>query len=136
MKNHWVKYSRQCERRTVAELAQRSGISVARLTAMERGYLAKNPFVSAKPIGKPRRGKPQPRIAQARKLYSELFRLAWAGESMAGCLLVQILLGPRSSEAQHPSHLLARAARSSRNPSRAVRRHVARRRRRARSRQR
>ncbi len=29
---------------------------------------------------------------------SELFRLAWAGESMAGCRLVQILLGPRSSE--------------------------------------
>ncbi len=65
---------------------------------MERGYLAKNPFASVKPVGKPRRGKPQPRVDEARKLYSELFRLAWAGESMAGCLLVQILLGPRSSE--------------------------------------
>jgi integrase len=65
---------------------------------IERGYLAKNPFASVKPVGKPRRGKPQPRVDEARKLYSELFRLAWAGESMAGCLLVQILLGPRSSE--------------------------------------
>ena len=37
MKNHWVKYSRECERWTVAELAQRSGISVARLTEIEIG---------------------------------------------------------------------------------------------------
>jgi integrase len=65
---------------------------------IERGYLTKNPFASVKPIGKPRRGKPQPRVDEARKLYSELYRLAWAGESYAACLLVQILLGPRSGE--------------------------------------
>lgn len=66
--------------------------------AIERGYASKNPFVSIKAVGKPRRGKPQPRVDEARKLYRELFRLAWAGESPAGCLVVQILLGPRSSE--------------------------------------
>jgi integrase len=65
---------------------------------IERGYVAKNPFASVKPIGKPRRGKPQPRVDEARKLYPELLRLAWAGDSFAACLVVQILLGPRSSE--------------------------------------
>lgn len=65
---------------------------------VERGYVAKNPFASVKPIGKPRRGKPQPRVDEARKLYPELLRLAWAGDSFAACLVVQILLGPRSSE--------------------------------------
>ena len=66
--------------------------------AIDRGYVTRNPFASVKPIGKPRRGKPQPRIDEARKLYSEVCRLAWAGDDLAGCLLVQILLGPRSSE--------------------------------------
>lgn len=66
--------------------------------AIDRGYVARNPFAGVKPVGKPRRGKPQPRVDEARKLYAELVRLAWAGEDVAGCLLTQILLGPRSSE--------------------------------------
>ncbi|MBL9007128.1 MAG: tyrosine-type recombinase/integrase [Myxococcales bacterium] len=66
--------------------------------AIERGYLTVNPFAKVKPVGKPRRGKLQLRVDEARKLYAELFRLAWAGESTAGCLLVQILHGARSSE--------------------------------------
>jgi integrase len=66
--------------------------------AIERGYVATSPFAKVKPVGKPRRGKPQPRIDEARTLYAELFRLAWAGEAPAGCLLVQILHGARSSE--------------------------------------
>ena len=67
--------------------------------AIERGYLSVNPFAKVKAIGKPRRGKPQPRVDEARKLYAELFRLAWAGESPAAVLIVQILHGTRSSEA-------------------------------------
>jgi integrase len=66
--------------------------------AIDRGYATVNPFAKVKGIGKPRRGKLQPRVDEARKLYAELFRLAWAGESPAGCLLVQILHGARSSE--------------------------------------
>ena len=66
--------------------------------AIERGYVTRNPFAAVKPIGKPRRGKLQPRVDEARKLYAELFRAAWAGESRAGCLIVQILQGARSSE--------------------------------------
>ena len=67
--------------------------------AGERGYVRVNPFAQVKPIGKPRRGKPQPRVDEARKLYAELFRRAWAGESPAAVLIVQILHGTRSSEA-------------------------------------
>lgn len=66
--------------------------------AIERGYIEKNPFAGVKAIGKARRGKPKPRVDEAKKLYAELCRLAWAGESPAACLLVQILVGPRSSE--------------------------------------
>jgi len=67
--------------------------------AVDRGLIQSNPFSKVKPIGKPHRGKLQLRVDEARKLYAELFRLAWAGESPAGCLLVQILHGARSSEA-------------------------------------
>ena len=67
--------------------------------AIERGLVTQNPFAKVKPVGKPRRGKLQLRVDEARKLYAELFRLAWAGQSPAGCLLVQILHGVRSSEA-------------------------------------
>lgn len=66
--------------------------------AIDKGYATGNPFAKVKPVGKPRRGKLQLRVDEARKLYAELFRLAWAGESAAGCLLVQILHGARSSE--------------------------------------
>ena len=66
--------------------------------AIERGYIEKNPWAGVKAIGKARRGKEQPRVDEARTLYGELCRLAWAGESPAACLLVQILIGPRSSE--------------------------------------
>ena len=66
--------------------------------AIERGYVTVNPFAKVKPVGKPKRGKLQLRVDEARKLYAELFKLAWAGESAAGCLLVQILHGARSSE--------------------------------------
>ena len=66
--------------------------------AIERGYVTRNPFAGVKPIGKPRRGKLQPRVDEARKLYAELLRVAWAGDSRAGCLIVQMLQGARSSE--------------------------------------
>ena len=61
-----------------------SGMSIARLTGIE--------------IGEPRRGKVQPRLDEARKLYAELFRAARTGESRAGCLIVQMLQGTRSRE--------------------------------------
>lgn len=66
--------------------------------AIERGYIEKNPFTGVKAVGRAHRGKPQPRVDEARKLHAELCRLAWAGESAAACLLVQILIGLRSSE--------------------------------------
>jgi integrase len=66
--------------------------------ALERGYIARNPFTGVKPQGKPRRGKPQPRVDEARVLYSELLRLAQGGDDRAACLLLQLLHGTRSSE--------------------------------------
>ena len=50
-----------------------------------------------KPIGKPRRGKTATPRRQSAKLYAELLRVAWAGDSRAGCLIVQMLQGARSS---------------------------------------
>ena len=91
--NAWVE--------SVAVATHRARLRFARgffAWAIDRGYVTRNPFAAVRPIGKPRRGKLQPRVDEARKLYAELFRLAWAGESPAGCLLVQILQGARSSE--------------------------------------
>ena len=46
--------------------------------AIDRGYVTRNLRRSQADL-KPRRGKLQPRVDETRKLYAELFRLAWAG---------------------------------------------------------
>lgn len=65
---------------------------------VERRYLAHSPFAQVKPVGKPRHGKPQLRIDEARRLYRHLLSQAQAGEDAALGLLLLLLLGLRSGE--------------------------------------
>jgi integrase len=65
---------------------------------VERGYVVANPFAHVKPIGKPRRGKPQLRVDEARGLLSHLLAEAQRGEDRALGLSLQILHGLRSGE--------------------------------------
>jgi integrase len=65
---------------------------------VERGYLTANPFAAVKPIGKPKRGKPQLRVDEARLLLSHLLSESQRGEDRALGLSLQILHGLRSGE--------------------------------------
>jgi integrase len=66
--------------------------------AVERGYLKENPFIKVKPVGKASAGKPQLREDEARKLYELALVLAQDGDWRALALLVQLVMGLRSSE--------------------------------------
>ena len=66
--------------------------------AVTRGYLAANPFRAVKPIGKAKRGKPQLREDEARKLSALLLSAASQGEEAALALSVQLLMALRSAE--------------------------------------
>lgn len=65
---------------------------------VERGYLRTNPFAGIKPTGKPRRGKLQLRVDEARILYADLMQRATAGDDRSLGLLLQLLTGLRSGE--------------------------------------
>ena len=65
---------------------------------VERGYLRANPFAGIKPVGQPKRGKPQLRVDEARILLSELMDAAERGEEQALGLALQMLHGLRSGE--------------------------------------
>lgn len=62
---------------------------------VETGYLRANPFASVKGVGRRKRGKPQLRVNEARKLIAECLREASAESIAVACALV---LGLRASE--------------------------------------
>jgi integrase len=78
--------------------------SVLRMTklffrwAVEKKYLASNPFDGVKPVGKANAGKEQLRIDEARRLTQVLIAGAQQGEEGAIAAFCQLLLGLRSSE--------------------------------------
>lgn len=57
-----------------------------------------NPFANIKPVGRPKTGKPQLRQDEAKKLSDLLIERSSQGDASALALLVQVLLGLRSSE--------------------------------------
>lgn len=65
--------------------------------AVERGHLRESPFVAVRPLGRPRTGKTQLRIDEARRLCAVLLEHA-ATDAGAVAVLMQLLLGLRSSE--------------------------------------
>jgi integrase len=67
--------------------------------AKERGYCRDNPFEDIKPVGKPRAGKPQLRIDEARKFMQAALLHAQSGEPFSVAVLLLLLLGLRASEA-------------------------------------
>lgn len=67
--------------------------------AVARRYAAENPFAEIHPIGRPRRGKPQLRIDEARKFVSAALQRARTLEVGATAALMQIFLGLRPTEA-------------------------------------
>jgi integrase len=87
--------------RTVTATTHRGTLKLAKTFfrwALERRLVRANPFESVKPVGKPSAGKRQLRIDEARKLYEWLFERAHSGDEGSLALLLQLLLGLRSSE--------------------------------------
>ncbi len=66
--------------------------------AVEQGYTPQNPFAAVKPIGKPKVGKVQLRIDEARRFVLLAVQRAKQGDRAATCALVALLLGMRASE--------------------------------------
>lgn len=69
--------------------------------AVGRKYVRVNPFAEVKPVGKPRVGKDQLRIDEARRLTQVLVIAAERGEEGAVATYTQLVLGLRTSEVLH-----------------------------------
>ena len=69
--------------------------------AVSRKYSRANPFAAVKPVGKPRVGKDQLRIDEARRLTQVLLSAAEVGEEGAVATYMQLVLGLRTSEVLH-----------------------------------
>lgn len=67
--------------------------------AVSARYIQSNPFAGVRPIGRPRRGKPQLRIDEARRFVSASLEKARALDVGATAALLQIFLGLRPTEA-------------------------------------
>lgn len=67
--------------------------------AISRRYMTSNPFAEVKPIGRPRRGKQQLRIDEARKLVATAMERAKTLDAGSTAILMQIFLGLRPTEA-------------------------------------
>jgi integrase len=65
---------------------------------VERGYVGQNPFAGIKPAGKPKVGKPQLRIDEARCFVSVAMARAQQGHVAATAALMALMLGMRASE--------------------------------------
>jgi integrase len=66
--------------------------------AVERGYVPENPFAKVKPVGKPRVGKAQLRIDEARRFVATALERAGGGDVAAVAALMALLLGMRAGE--------------------------------------
>ena len=67
--------------------------------AISRRYVTSNPFAEVTPIGRPRRGKQQLRIDEARKLVATAMERAKTLDAGSTAILMQIFLGLRPTEA-------------------------------------
>jgi integrase len=66
--------------------------------AVEQGYTPQNPFAAVKPVGRPKVGKAQLRIDEARRFVSLAIEKAQKGDRAATCALMALMLGMRASE--------------------------------------
>lgn len=66
--------------------------------AIEQGYIAHNPFADVKPVGKPKVGKTQLRIDEARRFVLLALEKANQGDIAATAALIALMLGMRASE--------------------------------------
>ena len=66
--------------------------------AVERGYIAQSPFARVKPVGRPKVGKPQLRIDEARRFLALATERAQAGDRAALGAMMALLLGMRAGE--------------------------------------
>lgn len=66
--------------------------------AVESGHVAHNPFATVRPIGKPRVGKTQLRIDEARRFVAHAIDKAAHGDRIATGALLALLLGMRAGE--------------------------------------
>lgn len=66
--------------------------------AVERGYASENPFASVKPVGRPKVGKAQLRIDEARRFVATAMAQAQAGDPAATASLLALMLGMRAGE--------------------------------------
>ena len=66
--------------------------------AVEHHYATQNPFAATKPVGKPKVGKAQLRIDEARRFAGVALQKAQHGDAAATAAIVALLLGMRASE--------------------------------------
>ena len=66
--------------------------------AQERGYVTQNPFAAVKPVGKPKVGKAQLRIDEARRFVALAVNKAQQGDRAAIGALMALMLGMRAGE--------------------------------------
>lgn len=67
--------------------------------AVRRGYVGRNPFADVKPVGRPRAGKPQLRVEEARRFTHEAIRtFERTGSPLAIGALMALGMGLRTSE--------------------------------------
>jgi integrase/recombinase XerC len=69
--------------------------------ALRRKLIGSDPFADVEPIGKRKRGKPQLRLDEARKLLDVTVPAAEEGDRGALCVTLLLLTGLRASEAAH-----------------------------------
>jgi len=66
--------------------------------AVEHGYTEQNPFANVRPVGRPKVGKSQLRIDEARRFVALAIEKAQQGDRAATCALMALMLGMRASE--------------------------------------
>lgn len=66
--------------------------------AVERGYVSANPFADVRPIGRPKVGKTQLRIDEARRFVAVALKHAQNGDRLALAACMALMLGARASE--------------------------------------
>ena len=66
--------------------------------ALEHGYVAQNPFAAVRPVGKPKAGKSQLRIDEARRFVGLAVDKAQQGDRAATAALLALFLGMRAGE--------------------------------------
>jgi integrase len=99
-------YTAECERLTVrgrpsAPAAHQTYLAESKRFfrwAVSKGYASSNPFADVRPVGRPKVGKTQLRIDEARRFVTVAMAAAQKGDRLALAALLALMLGARANE--------------------------------------